>query len=270
MTAEDSLVETLPVYKIFQSAEIAERHLTPAFETLHDMALEAFFRNREYGCQVSRIRPLQEDISFLTTYAIGDANNILEPERKTESVDGVFFHTHFQHDPTLIDSLKGKEIRSWYMLPSDLGLPQSMKTLEVSCDMYAQKGSKQLGGYFNIVTPFHWALHIWQENRSEFSVPDSQWEIIEGTQKGRIFTWQELLKDTKSKPDNVMVWRNKWTGGLQNHFLVLSLPIANKFEREIGSVKGLCYGNGVAVLMDRLGLQHIPHAQNLSEITKLS
>ena len=251
MTSEDLLVEALPLYRILQSTEIAERYLTPTFATLHEMANEASFRNREYGCQVSRIRPPQEDTSFLSTYTIGDTRTVFEPERKPESVDGVFFHTHFRHNPSLIDSLKGKKMRSWYMLPSDLGVPRSMKALEISCDMYAQKGSKQLGGYFNIVTPFHWALHIWQEHQSGISVPDSQWEIVEGTQKGRIFTWQELLRDTKSKPDNVMVWKHNWPGGVQNYFLVRSFLLADQLEREIGSVKGLCFGDGVVVLMDR-------------------
>jgi hypothetical protein len=258
--------ELLPVNKIVKSAETFEHDQVPTLRNLTDLALDAYFQEREFGCQISRV--VQKAVeTFHSIYNKGDSNSIREPDGPQNSVSGVYFHTHFQSENTWINRLKHKVFTTWYMLPSDVGVQDLSKGIG---DVFAQMGTKTLGGYFNIVTPFHLTLNIGRIREINSTVSDSQWEILYGSQKGRIFSAFQRQEDKKSKPDDVMVWVHRWPGGLTNYFLVVDSTVASQYEKEIGSVKELCFGNGLNVLMDRLKLVDMPHAHNLSEITKLS
>ena len=71
MTSEDLLVEALPLYRILQSTEIAERYLTPTFATLQILLKQIIDQSSFAGIVDLNLLDLQTSAEMHFAYQSG-------------------------------------------------------------------------------------------------------------------------------------------------------------------------------------------------------
>lgn len=264
----DQLSDSESILEILDKTGIIESSSVPAIFDLKSMADFSSVKKREYGVQIAEVGT--EDKHRKALYVKGETGSIREPPKPADVLRGVFFHTHFNttHRHLLWPKSWINPIQlSWEMLPSDAGIEHAFESW--AGDITANFSTRTLGGYLNIASPFGLVMRVGvMEGESNKRLDDSQWEIMIGTQRGKIFTAKERIFDHTSVPDPMMVWSHKWPHAKTSFYLLLSWDEVSKLNQTFGDLENLCFGDGVEKLVKELGLD-IPYGQNLSEITKI-